>query len=424
MSGGGRVTGADYRHPYRPWPIAAVNRLGAALPLLRVDLREEKLLAEARRRTRLHDFGDESFRPRLRLLLECLESEGALHPVGRFLTREKLVGVLANKLKITELVRRHPDIRTRPLAPLVVIAGLQRTGTTLLQRLLSVDPAVRHLASWEALNPAPLDLDVPLPPRDEDPRVRLAKMAERALAYMAPDFFAIHPVEASEPEEDVLLLDLSFLSTVPEATYHVPRFAAWLEEQDHRPAYRDLAVTLGVLEHQLLRDRWVLKTPHHLEHLDALLEVFPHATIVQTHRDPAKVVASFCSMIAHGRGVMSDVVDPVEVAHHWLRKQERMVTRALEVRDRVGGRGFVDVQYAELLADPIAAVRRVYDHLGVALTADAEARMRAWLAAHPQNRHGTHRYRLEDFELGRADVDRAFATYRERFAIPAEERKP
>lgn len=420
-----RTTSTDYRHPFRPWPIALANRLGRGLTALggpRVDLSEAGLLACARRRARLKDFGDESFLPRMRVLLESLERESALSPVGRFLTREKLVGNLVNRLRIAEILRREPELRDRKPAPLVVIAGLQRTGTTMLHRLLAADPDVRHLASWEALNPAPLDLDAPVTPRDQDPRIRMARMAERALAYMAPDFFAIHPVEATAPEEDVLLLDLSFLSTVPEATYHVPHYAAWLEAQDHRAAYRELATTLVILERTQRRDRWVLKTPHHLEHLDALLAVFPDATIVQTHRDPARVVASFCSMIAHGRGVMSDAVDPEVVGRHWLRKQVRMVTRAMEVRDQLGDRRFVDVQYAELVAEPIAAVRRIYERLGTPLGDAAESAMRAWIAANPQHRHGRHRYALEDFGLTGSQVEQAFSAYRARFAIPREER--
>ncbi len=421
----GRTTSTDYRHPFRPWPIGLANRLGRTLTAIggpRVDLSEAGLLSTARRRARLTDFGDESFRPRLRVLLESLEREAELSPMGRFMTREKLVGNLVNRLRVAEILRREPELRERKPAPLVVIAGLQRTGTTMLHRLLAADPDVRHLASWEALNPAPLDLDAPVEPRDQDPRIRAARMAERALAYMAPDFFAIHPVEATAPEEDVLLLDLSFLSTVPEATYHVPHYAAWLEAQDHRAAYRELATTLVILERTQRRERWVLKTPHHLEHLDALLEVFPDATIVQTHRDPARVVASFCSMIAHGRGVMSDAVDPQVVGRHWLRKQVRMVTRAMEVRDRLGDDRFVDVQYSEVMADPIPSIRRIYERVGVPLTPAAESAMRAWTTQNPQHRHGKHRYALDDFGLTEAQVEDAFSAYRTRFAIPREER--
>src|SRR6185503_18919343 len=128
----------------------------------------------------------------------------------------------------------------------------------------------------------------------------LGKLSERTLAWLAPEFFAIHPVEADAAEEDVLLLDHSFTSQAPEATLHVPTYAAWLETQDLEPAYRYLARALKLLSWQKPRQFWVLKTPHHMEYLDELFRVFPGATVIQTHRDPQKTMGSFCSMVAHG----------------------------------------------------------------------------------------------------------------------------
>ena len=214
-----RETSLDYRHPYRPRAIALANAIGRRATALGVEapLSSESLVAAARRRTKLHEFGDEGFREPLDMLLRSIDEEARLHPVGRFITRERLIGVLANRLRIARVLADDPPIETAELAPPVVITGLQRTGTTLLHRLLASDPRRRFLPGWEALHPAPVRGG-----GDEDPRVKGAKTAERALSYMAPDFFAIHPVEAGAPEEDVLLLDYAFLSTVPEATLRVP----------------------------------------------------------------------------------------------------------------------------------------------------------------------------------------------------------
>jgi hypothetical protein len=238
---------------------------------------------------------------------------------------------------------------------------------------------------------------------------------------MAPDFFAIHPVEAEAPEEDVLLFDYGVWSTVPEAMMRVPSFSAWLERQDHRAAHRFYARVLRYLQWQRPGGAWILKTPHHLEHLDALLEVFPDARILQTHRDPAQVLASFCSMIAHSRGIFSDRVDPREVGRHWFAKARRMIERSMAVRDAADRDGrFLDVHYDRLVADPPAELRRVYEFLGEPLAPPAEAAMRAWLRDNPQHKYGRHRYRLEDFGLARDEVARAFADYRARFGIPDE----
>ena len=421
MSERDRTTSLRYDRPHRPLPIAALNRSGSLLAGLGLgaDLREVSLIRAARRSSGLHHFGDESFRIPMRRLLHALEHEAQLHFVGRHMVRQSLVRVLAHRLRIQAELDRNPAILGETLEPPVVIAGLQRTGTTLLQRLLASDPSMRVLAAWEAIHPAPLSTTAS-PERDREARLRTARLAERALAYLAPDFAVVHPVEATAPEEDVLLLDFSFISTVPEATQHVPSYSAWLETLDHVPAYRYLEKILKLLQWQGPRGRWVLKSPHHLEQLDALLEVFPDATIVQTHRDPLRAVASFCSMVAHGRGIFSDFVDPHEVGRHWKRKALRMLDRSQAVRERKSGAGFVDVAYADLLADPLAQVRRIYAALGTSLKPDAEHQMREYLDLNPQFKHGRHRYRLEDFGLDRETTEREFAEYRKRFELARE----
>jgi len=324
-------------------------------------------------------------------------------------------------MRLEEVFRRTPAIERERVPPPIVIVGLPRTGTTLLHRLLASDARVRSLASWEALLPVPLDPSLQSGPDEVAQRVAFAERGEKALQYMAPDFFAVHPIDARAPEEDVLLLDLAFRSTVPESTLRVPTYARWLEQQDQLPAYRMMKRAMQALQYQRKPDpgwRWVLKTPHHLEWLDALLEVFPDALLVWTHRDPKDVVPSFCSMLAHGRGIFSDAVDPHEIGRDWLRKgAERMVGRAMDVRARVGESRFHDVRYAELVRDPIGVVRAIEERSGLGWSRDADTRMRDRLRVETQHRHGVHRYALSDFGLTSDDVDRAFARYRSTFVI-------
>jgi len=415
-----RGTSTIYERPYRPVPVSIANQIAAVLGLVGfqgADLGEASLLEAARKNTGLDDFGDESFRRRLRILLEAVEKEARLHPLGRYMARENIIRMLSNRLRIEEALRRRPGIIEQEMEDPVFIVGLQRTGTTMLQRLLATDPAFHLLYSWEAVNPAPWPTNGK---GGEDPRIRGAETAGRALKYLAPDFFAVHPVEPREPEEDVLLFDYDFWSTVPEATQRVPGFSAWLEKQDFTEAYRYYRNILKFLYRQRPSGRWLLKTPHHMEHLDALLEVFPNARIIQTHRDPARVLASFCSMVAHAYGIFSDRVDPLEIGRHWSAKAERMVRLSMKVRDRAGGKHFIDVAYGDLVADPIGQMRRVYDFLGWRLTLDREERMRAWIRENPQHKHGRHNYRLEHFGLKREEVERKFAGYRKRFGIPRE----
>lgn len=410
-----RQTSTRYDRPHRPLPVRALNGvLGLASRLGRgASLDPASLMAAAEEATGLLDFGEPSFREPLKVLVDSIEKEANLHALGRIITRTRLVSTLANRARIEEQFRRHPEIANESVSRPIVIAGLQRTGTTLLHRMLASDRRLRALASWEALSPAPLD-----PSGGADARRARAEQSEMALGYLAPDFFAIHPVEANAPEEDVLLLDLSLRSTVAEATLRVPTFSRWLEQQDQTPAYRSLERAMKLLLHERRPSpsaRWVLKTPHHLEWLDVLFSVFPDATIVWTHREPRETIPSFCSMVAHGRGVFSDRVDPREVGAHWSKKIYRMVERGMAAREAAGERHFVDVRYEDLVRDPIGQARRIYAAADLSFERETEDGMKDLVKKQRKDRFGHHVYRAEDFGLTLGGIDEALAKYRERF---------
>jgi NAD(P)-dependent dehydrogenase (short-subunit alcohol dehydrogenase family) len=410
-----RVTSTDYAHPHRPALLRLYN--GASRVGRQAPLDASRLLDAARASTGLHEFGDLGFLEALRTLGDSVEREARLHPLGRAILRGRLVALLANRLRVEAITREHPEIDALSVGAPIVIAGLQRTGTTMLHRLLAADPRTRALRSWEALHPAPLPGEGR---RGSLRRKAEARMAQIALQSMAPDFFAIHPVEAAAPEEDILLLDHAFTSQTMEATLHIPSYAAWLEGEDLVPSYRYLERLLKMLLWQRGGSPWVLKTPNHMERLREVLTVFPGALIVQTHRDPEATLASFCSMVAHGRGIFSDEVDSREIGRHWLRKVRRMIDRTLAVRDGGAESSFIDVSYEDLLSDPIAEVRRIYARAGRVLEPDAEAAMKDALRRDAQHRFGRHVYSGHDFGLGRARIDETFEGYRARFGIRRE----
>jgi hypothetical protein len=411
---------SGFQHPPRPRAVAAGNAVWGAAQragIARTSLAEDSLIRAARRSSGLHDFVDDSFREPMRRVLEALETEAQLHPIGRVTMRHTLIRTLVNRLRLELECDLHPEIRDWPVTSPVFIVGVQRTGTTLLHRLLTCEPSLRPLLSWEALNPAPYPGTTEFGGRD--PRMRLAEMAERGARYMAPQFFAIHPIEAHEPEEDVLVMDLSFFSPTVEASMRVPDYAEWFQSVDQRPAYRYLKRVIQLLLWQ--RDgRYLGKTPHHLEQLDALLEVFPDAKIIQTHRDPMKVVPSFCSMMTHGRRIFSDAVDPREVGAQLSEKAVRAVNGSMAARERLGPESFLDVAYRDLVSDPLKEIRRIYDFIGTDFGPEAERSMQGWLGQNPQNKHGVHRYQLSDFGIDRDELNRRFGDYRERFGIEPE----
>lgn len=297
-----------------------------------------------------------------------------------------------------ELLRRRPEIRDIELGPIVLIAGLQRTGTTTLHRLIASHPEVRAVAAWEGLNPLPLPREEP---GDPHARIRHALIAERAVAYLAPAFFAVHPAEHDAPEEDVLLLDVSFMSQSAEATMHVPAYARWLEGRDHTRPYEEFRTLLQVLHWQRPRRYWVLRTPHHMEYLDVALKVFPTATVVRARRDPLKSIPSFCSMVGHGRGLFSDRVDPREIGAHWFAKTCRLVELTARVREAADRSRFVDVSYYDLLDDPIAVLGEVYERAGIPFGPDALRAAERTVSRNVQHRYGRHVYTPESFGLSR-----------------------
>lgn len=415
------VTSA-FGRPYRPLPIALANRLGRLLGVGEGPMRVDHVLEKARKKTGLSDFGEDGYREPLEVMIDAINREAKLNPIGRMIIEGRIVSVLVNKLVAQDTIKKHPDILEVKVEAPIVVAGLARSGTTMLHRLIAVDPSMRSLASWEAINPAPRT--TPRAGRGPDPRVSQAATAAKGLKYMSPGFFAIHPAEPDAPEEEVILLEQSFLTTTPESMMDVPTFATWLREQDHLPAYRSLKRMMQYLQYQRpgpdARTRWVLKTPHHLEFLDSLLEVFPDATIVQTHRDPLRTSPSLFSMITHLQMIFSDDVDPNRVANDCLDKIENMARLSMATRRRVGDRGFVDVSYYDLVQDPIRQVERIYEAANKELSNEAREAMEASRRVNKQHKYGKHTYALADFGMTEDDVEPRIAEYRQHFGVPYE----
>ena len=412
-------TSTDYRRPYRPLAVSLFNRAGrlARRLGLAADLDIDRMIGAARRRTGLSDFGDEWFLEPLEVLVGSINAEARLTPLGARIQASRIVSALSIRLRAEDLLRRHPEILDLRLGKIILIAGLQRTATTTLHRLIAADPGMRALRSWEAMNPVPLRNERAGRPRR---RMREAKRAARALGWLAPEFLAIHPIAWDEPEEDIFLLDASFMSQAPEAAMHVPSYSNWLEARDHRKPYEYMLALLKILAWQRPGDRWVLKTPHHMEHLDTILDILPDICVVQTHRDPKTSIPSFLSMVAHGRGILSDHVDPEEIGAHWVRKTVRMMERSMSVRRTADEGAFVDVSYYDLVADPVGEVRRVYGAAGLDFTGEAEDAARVVSGRSVKDRHGRHVYAASSFGLDDATIDASCEAYRRAYRIPDE----
>jgi hypothetical protein len=409
-----------------PLPFKILNAAGRTFGFAKPASPDE-LIAKACKKTGLSDFGDDSFYLPLCKLLESAKDEADLTPLGWIVLNTRLSTILCNNLRTEQIIKSHPEILDMPLDPPIVISGMQRTGTTFLQRIMASEPDTRPLYSWEGLNPVPhIRLDRPgkrisksMMLKDIGSRINKAKMSASALRILSPEFFAIHPVEYDGPEEDVLLLDHSFISTVAEATMHVPSYSRWLEQQDQEPAYEKMKTLLQVLQWQSKGNIWILKTPHHLEWFGQLFKTFPDAKVIMTHRDPVTAFASFASMIYHSWSIFSDNADPVKAGRHWFNKVKRMLNRAMDFRTENDSR-FFDVSYYDLVDNPLETVRRLYSFIGMPLNNPAEESIKSTIATHKKNRYGKHLYQLADYGITVDEAESAFADYRKRFSIPTE----
>ncbi|HXQ20931.1 MAG TPA: sulfotransferase [Candidatus Acidoferrales bacterium] len=406
----------------RPWGLRVMNAVGSAVraagvPLLALD--ESTLLARAARRTGLSDFGDSFFREPLRVLLHAFEHEAALNTLGRFIARTDVVRLLENRLRMTNERKRHREIDAGATERPIFIVGLPRTGTTILHELLAQDPMNRVPMTWEVMHPWP-------PPErttyDTDPRIAQVEKHFSGVDRLIPNFKAMHPMGAQLPQECVAMTAHDFASMLFTTTHNVPSYQRWLDESDLRPVYASHRRQLQYLQWRCPAQRWVLKSPGHLWALDALLAVYPDARIVQTHRDPLKVIASLASLVSLLRSMSSDRIDPFAIGAEWTVRLADGLEKATMVRNRLlrdPGQIF-DMQFAELVGNEIAMVRRIYAHFGLKLTSDAEARMQRFLAANPRDKHGAHRYTLADAGLDPAAERQRYAAYQERFGIVSE----
>lgn len=413
---------------YHRVPVRIANRalrLLGRFGWLHASLDEAELLSAARQATGLENFGDDSFRIPMRLVLKGLETESDLNPIGRFLTRQSILRVLKNRLYAEDLIERHPEILEREIRDPIVVVGLARSGTTRLHRLLASDPRFTHLLAWESVNPAPWPESFGDGP---DPRIRAIEQGLKAVLYLSPQIASVHPLGAHEVEEEVGLIEHAFSSQLFEVIHYMPSFASWLMEHDQTYAYEYMLRLLKLVawfRNDPPEKPWVLKSPQHMQDLDALMTVMPGARLVCSHRDPVKAVGSACSMAWNALVRDTDHLDPHWVGREWSGKTEAMLRKTLRVREeRVAPEQQLDVLYADIGADWRAVMQRIYAFIGEEWNDSAEQSMERWLEQNGQHRHGVHRYSLTDFGLDADEVDARFRFYRQRFAIPYESASP
>jgi hypothetical protein len=377
-----------------------------------------ELIETAKAEAGLEDFGGESFRQGLEVLVTALVAEGELSEAGRHVARGHLLRLLTNRLRIEDWYRRHPEIERQQTPAPIFVLGLPRTGTTALSARLARDPDTRSLRGWESRAPVP-------PPKaatqDTDPRIEHARAEQEAMHTVFPELKRMYDATPTDPTECQDLLGMSFETHHFSGQYWVPSYGAWLLAHDMTGAYRYHQRTLKLLQWRCPPNRWHLKTPVHMLALDALDRVYPDARFIMTHRDPAAVLGSVCALIQVTRSMASNNHDPHRIGREQLELWPLAIERAMAFRERAGEERFADVFFAEQLADPVGVVERAYEKLRIPFTQRAREIMTAWAETHRRGRHGSYTYRLEDYGLDADHVRERFRLYIERFALELED---
>jgi len=419
----GAAPATTFQRPYRHLAIRTFNGAGRLLRTMRLrrPLCAESILQAAIRQTGLADWGsDESFREGLERLVQSCEEDCRLTPLGRILLRLAFVQHARTRLRLQEWIRKEPSVLNEEIRRPLFVVGYPRTGTTLLHNLLCQDRGGRPLLLWEALEPVtPPDFRLGL----EDPRIDRARwFVCLSRRYIMPQMTAIHPLEAEGPEECTFLLFNTFRTPAYTLMGDVGGYLQWLRDRgdrDRLPVYEEYRRQLQLLQWRRPGRYWILKSPLHLWGLDALLRLFPDALVVQTHRDMSKVIASTWSLKAVSRAMYSDHIDCRRMRNELPDYYHDFHVPLTRARAAHPGRVF-DLHYRDLIQDPLAAVRSIQEHFGMTPDTGMEERLRRWVAHHPANKHGTHRYDLAQFGLTGADIEKLYGDYHEQYGIKPE----
>ncbi len=383
-----------------------------------IELSPEAILGAATAQTGLSDFGPDEFRAPLEVLCHSLDTEADHSPMGRVSSFSQLTTFAANRLRIEQYIKDHPDALDVPIDQPIVIAGLPRTGTTHLHNLISADPALRSLPWWEAMEPVP-------PPEEAgtvEGRIERAKNGLVIHNTAMPHYARMHEMTWDHVHEEIHLLGIDFSTMLFDCLAVLPTWRSYYKEHDQTPHYQYLKRILKVLTHQRPpRERWVLKSPQHLEQIGPLMNVFGDATVVFTHRDPVSITASFATMICYSaRMSATHPVDIHGIGQWWAQLIADMLQSCTDDRDLVPPEQSIDVLFHEFMADDVAMVERIYKLADQPFTQDIRAAMDSYMDDHPRGKHGRVIYDLADFGMTAEERRQALSFYTDRFAIELE----
>ncbi len=391
----------------RWWNLFA--RMQPEKPPMSVD----RLLDTATRRSGLTDFGDTTFIEAMRVFIQSVEENGGLHAFGSFYLRQLIIAMLVHRLKLVELLSLHPKITHTPIEQPVFVLGLPRSGTTLLYNLLAQDPASRCMANWEAfISQVPPGGTYTLA---TDPRRKQAKWVLRVQKLLMPDLDKVHEFTPGGPEECTQILMQGFATQAMAGGFDVPEYSTWLTHVDHDPTYAHHKRVVQALHWKYPGERWLFKSPDHLAGMSSIDRFYPDARFIHIHRDPERSVSSWASLNYVYRQPYYSSIATDRLGIQVLERLSADMDRYLSERRLISADRFYDIQYSDLMGDPIEVLRDAYAHFGLDFTEETRANMQQFLSANPENKHGIHSYTPEDFGLNRTMIRNRFERYLDEF---------
>jgi sulfotransferase family protein len=372
----------------------------------------DALHARAIADTGFDDFGPDDYRERLDVYLAALHDIDDMHAPGFVNFFGQLSQWLKNRLLLTDLLARHPEIHDIELLPPVVIAGLPRTGTTHLHNLLAAGPTFRTLPYWESFEPFPLPSEVGVEP---DPRAARMDIAVQVMNIVMPHFALMHEMTTEHVHEEIQLLANDVSTMFMETLAHVPRWRDYYLAHDQTSTYEYLATQLKALQFLRGGRRWLLKSPQHLEQLPVLERVFPGMAVVCTHRDPVPVALSMVAMITYSARMHRSAVPVEEIAAAWIDRLELMLAALVRDREVVAPERSIDVRFGDFMADELGVAERVFGLVGEPVTDDVRTSMADYLAGHRRGRLGRVVTSCEMFGLDEDELRTRFEPYVSRF---------
>lgn len=377
----------------------------------------DMLMQHARAETGLEDFGDPWFETPLKALVDHVNRDaGLISPDSSAGVR--IQSALSDRLKLTQYFKDHPEAAEEQIDLACAIIGLPRTGSTMVHRLLSAVPSFTALWWWETAFPFPLPGENA---SDPSPRQDAAKQMVDWLLTQWPDFESIDPMDAMAVNEEVVLLDRTFLSTTYDSMMPIHDYGHWQADQDHEPAFRDLYRFMQVIQHQRVlqgeaRRPWVFKTPHHLMGgIGGLLSVWPDVKLVMTHRHVGQVLPSYCSMCASLSINSSTSYRKDQQGAHWIRRFRTGLERLEVLRGQLPADQIIDVQYEQTVSAPIGMAESVLAQLGLPVDAATRTALDACVKDNAREARPRHKYSADEFGLTPEGVAADFAFYHDAY---------